>query len=178
MSPEKGGVPSCRAIELTIAADKASAVCPPSMPNYFRNFTTGYEGCTESALTTSRDAPTNTAAPKCTIYATDAENTQKLDSCANVRDKELMPCVTENCQKTVTSLAAGKPAVIMQTYFAGESVPVPRMCSSRASYERYLRANGQSVAGLNENPAICEVVSGLLKAGKPIDGTCAAAPTA
>lgn len=174
MSPEKGGIPSCRAIELTIAADKATAVCPPSMPNYFQNFTTGYMGCTESALTASRDAPTNDAAPKCKIYKTDGENETKLDSCANIRDKELMKCVTPNCQKTVTILKEGKPVVIMQTYFAGESIPVPRMCSSKSSYERYLRANGQSVTGLNDNPAICEVVSALLAAGKPIDGTCAA----
>lgn len=177
MSPEKGGVQSCRMIELAIAADKAAAVCPPSMPNYFKNFTTGYEGCTESALTASRDAPTNESAPKCKIYATPADNENKTDSCANIRDKELMKCVTPNCQKTVTSLAADKPAVIMQTYFAGEAIPVPRMCSSKASYERYLRANKQSVAGLNDNPAICEVVAGLLAARKPIDGTCAAAPT-
>ncbi len=176
MSPEKGGVPSCKAIELTIANDKAAAVCPPSMPNYFRNFTTGYEGCTESALTVSRDAPTNEGAPKCKIYKTEAENTMKVDSCANIRDKELMKCVTSNCQKTVTSMEAGKPALIMQTYFAGESVPVPRMCSSKASYERYLKAKGQSTGVVENNPAICEVAKALLDASKPIDGTCAATP--
>jgi hypothetical protein len=174
MSPMKGGVESCASLEQKITAGIADRVCPPSMPNYFQNFTTGYTGCTESALTASRDAPTNESAPKCRIYKTDAENAVKTDSCANIREKELMKCISPNCTKVVQSLEAGKPAVIMQTYFAGESVPVPRMCSSKASYERYLTAKGQGIGGLAQNPAICEVAAALLAAGKPIDGTCAA----
>lgn len=178
MSPSKGGVESCASLELAIASDMADKVCPPSMPNYFRNFTTGYEGCTESALTVSRDAPTNESAPKCVIYKSDADNLVKTDSCTNIRAMELMKCVTPNCKKSVSILTDGKPAVIMQTYFAGESVPMPRMCSSRESYERYLRATGKSVAGLNDNIAICEVVARLLAEGKSLDATCSVPSTA
>lgn len=174
MSPTKGGVQSCATLEFALANDMAAKVCPPSMPNYFRNFTTGYEGCTESAITTSRDGPTNESAPKCVIYKAGDQNQIKTDSCVNMRAMELMACVTPNCKKMITSLTDGKPAVIMQTYFAGESVPMPRMCSSRDSYERYLRATGKSVAGLNENPAICEVVTRLLKEGKTLDASCVA----
>jgi hypothetical protein len=176
MSPSKGGVESCAAIEQRIQAGTSERVCPSSMPNYFENFTTGYKGCTSSELTASLDAPTNEAAPKCRIYATDAENNNKVDSCANIREMEKMPCISANCKKTVTSMEGDKPALVMQTYFAGESVPVPRMCSSKASYVRYLTAKGQSTGALEGNPAICEVVKALLDAGKPIDGTCSATP--
>ena len=110
---------SCSQYYKALLQSKATTRCPTSMPNYFQNLKyannvdNSIRGCTAGARSGDGKSPASTADSQCTIYTTQKEELEKLDSCTNVIRLQNAQCFSSSVG-AITSLKAntyGSPFV-------------------------------------------------------------------
>lgn len=151
VSTEKPQLPSCVNLLRNQLRDKAIRFCPPTLPNYFENQKTNKKGCTDDRRTQDGTAPFVSTQKTCTIYSTFDENQNKLDSCSNIKQRDLFKC--PNGEKaTLISPKANLPALV-QCSFTSSVTPQPLTCFSDESYLAHLNAGSGSWRGTLSNEA-------------------------
>ncbi len=138
VSDDKPSMPSCVNLTRKEMQKKANRFCPPTLPKYFEDPSKNQSGCTKGRRTTDGKAPLTTTQPKCTIYPSYEDNQIKLDSCNNMRQRDLFKCPGDKAP-TLTSPRADKPALVQCT-FTSNIDPQPLTCYSDQSFIAHLTA--------------------------------------
>lgn len=94
LSPKHDGLPACLDALKQTLREKAVAQCPAAMQNYYENPAApkSLPGCTAGPRSADGTAPLTSTQEKCQIYATDALNSRKKDSCYNQKLLEAVVC--------------------------------------------------------------------------------------
>jgi hypothetical protein len=132
----RAGLPTCGQMLKDYYATKAKDVCPPSMPNYYESQDRKLAGCTEGGLTPQLTAPNLPSQKTCRVYASDADNSAKPDSCFNQRQLEQTPCFGAGCQKSL-SVQPSAGVALVQVEFGGTDGHL-HSCYTTDSYTRFL----------------------------------------
>lgn len=141
VSDEKPSMPSCVNLTRKTFAEKANRFCPPTLPKFFEDTSKNSSGCTNGKRTSDGKAPLTTSQPKCTIYSSFKENQNKLDSCDNIKQKDLFKC-PGGSKPILTSPRADKPALVQCT-FTTNTDPQPLTCfSDKSLISHYLELLG------------------------------------
>ena len=104
---------SCSHYYLALLQSKATTRCPASMPNYFQNLKfdknvdTSIRGCTAGARTPDGKSPADKK-KYCTIYTSQKDDMEKLDSCTNVKRLETAQCFSSGVRGVTAELKANK----------------------------------------------------------------------
>jgi hypothetical protein len=97
LSQDKSDITSCTQYYLALLQSKATTRCPVSMPNYFQdlkfvnNVDKSVRGCTSGARTPDGKSPAS-GDKKCTIYTSQKDDLEKMDSCTNIKRLESAQC--------------------------------------------------------------------------------------
>ena len=111
LSVAKESPESCTQYYLALLQSKAALRCPRSMPNYYQNINysnnvdKSTRGCTSGARTADGKAPA-TSESKCTIYTSQMDDLQKLDSCTNIKRLESAQCFSSAVAGVTSALKA------------------------------------------------------------------------
>lgn len=136
VSDNTAEMPSCVNVIRKEYKEKAIRFCPPSLPRYFEDKTKNIKGCTLGKRTADGKAPLVASQPKCTIYATQNDNLNKLDSCDNIKERDLFKC-PGGSKGNLVSTVAGKPATVLCS-FSNQTDPQPITCFSDNSLTNFL----------------------------------------
>ena len=90
-------------------------------------------------------APETTTQKKCTIYTTFTDNKNKLDSCDNIRQRDLFKC--PGGQAAVLTSTNSNLPVLVQCTFSSSVTPQPLICYSDASYLEHLKVGSPDWRG-------------------------------
>ena len=131
VSDDKPSMPSCVNLIRKEFRTKANRFCPPTLPKYFDDPAKKTSGCTRGDRTTDGKAPVSTSQPKCVIYKSFDDNKNKLDSCDNIKQRDLFKCPMGK-QPTLISLRFDKPALVTCS-FTTNTDPQPLTCYSDKS---------------------------------------------
>jgi hypothetical protein len=131
VSDEKPNMTSCVNLVRKDLNEKARKFCPPTLPKYFEDPAKKISGCTRGDRTTDGKSPKSTSQPKCTIYTSYEDNKNKLDSCDNIKQRDLFTCPMGK-QPTLVSIRADKPALVSCS-FTSNTDPQPLTCYSDQS---------------------------------------------
>jgi hypothetical protein len=119
LSVPKESPESCTQYYLALLQSKAALRCPRAMPNYYQdiqysnNVDKSTRGCTSGARTADGKAPA-TSESKCTIYTSQMDDLQKLDSCTNIKRLESAQCFSSAVAGVTSALKAntfGSPLI-------------------------------------------------------------------
>lgn len=97
LSVERSDPGSCTQYYLALLQSKAMTRCPVSMPNYFQdlkyvnNVDKSVRGCTAGARTADGKSPAS-GDKRCTIYTSQKDDLEKIDSCTNIKRLESAQC--------------------------------------------------------------------------------------
>jgi len=97
LSVERTDPASCTQYYLALLQSKATTRCPVSMPNYFQNIKyvnnvdKSVRGCTAGARTADGKSPAS-GDKYCTIYVSQKDDLEKIDSCTNIKRLESAQC--------------------------------------------------------------------------------------
>ena len=141
LSPKHDGLPACLDALKQTLREKAVAQCPAAMQNYYENpaVSGSLAGCTAGPRSPDGTAPLTSTQEKCQIYATDALNSRKKDSCYNQKLLEAVVCPSFPNQKTTKTIAQWNenyPVYFtcqIQTTFGGTD-----SCSEDKSWKSFL----------------------------------------
>ena len=139
ISDDKPSMPSCVNLTRTEFKTKANRFCPPTLPKYFEDLVKKESGCTNGKRTTDGKSPLTTSQAKCKIYANFEDNQNKLDSCDNIKQRDLFKCPGAGVKGILVSNSPGKP-VTVQCTFSNTTDPQPRTCYSDKSLSDYFMA--------------------------------------
>lgn len=131
VSDDKPSLPGCVNLKRKELREKAKRFCPPTLPKYFEDSSKNVSGCTRGKRTSDGKSPLTTSQPKCTIYSSQADNQNKLDSCSNIKQRDLFKCPGDK-PPVLTSPRADKPALVQCT-FTTNVEPQPLTCFSDES---------------------------------------------
>jgi hypothetical protein len=139
VSDDKPSMPSCVNLIRKTFKEKSNRFCPPTLPKFFEG--PAGSGCTNGRRTTDGKAPLTTSQAKCTIYTSFTDNQNKLDSCDNIKQKDLFVCPGTS-RPTLTSPRSDKPALVQCT-FTTNTDPQPFTCySDKSLMDNYLAVLG------------------------------------
>lgn len=138
VSDETSTTPSCVNLLRKELSTKSLSMCPPSLPNYFQDKEKRIFGCTDGNRTPDGKAPFSSTQNTCKIYMSQEENLNKLDSCDNIKQKELFNC-PQGKTPTLVSPRSDKPALV-QCSFMTNTDPQPLVCYSDKSLMDHMLA--------------------------------------
>ena len=167
MSKPTTNIPSCTDIHNQLRNRLAVSFCPPSMPNFFANESTGKKGCTSSAITTAGDGPVHRTAPSCMIDKNPERDLTQKFSCINLKRKEEMQCITPKCEKSYQSIKNNTPLVIIQNYTLPDETTA-RVCTDDISMQLYLDKTEPNWRSTNKPEYDFEVNTNFCGAAKRI----------
>jgi hypothetical protein len=149
-------MPNCAEVLGSEYRRKSNGQCPPSMPTYFEDPTTGKKGCTSGGLDADYYRPALPTQPTCWMYPTLEENLEKADSCALQKELEEAPCFGRACKK---SISTSDPPMIMIQF--QDDMGMYHAAYTRTSAQRFLNKTNPSwrESGINvdKNINIAEV---------------------
>jgi len=100
---------SCSHYYKALLRSKATTRCPASMPNYFQdlkfsnNVDSSVRGCTSGARTPDGKSPAS-GGKHCTIYTSQKDDVEQLDSCTNRKRLETAQCFSSTVAGVKTEL--------------------------------------------------------------------------
>lgn len=97
-SPAYPGVPSCVDKWRDYFKDKGMNFCPPTMLNYYEDITnaSGAKGCSAGPISKDGKMPMDGSAKQCKVYASEGDNTDKIDSCYVEKMRAKIQCPVVN----------------------------------------------------------------------------------
>jgi hypothetical protein len=142
-------MPSCSEYYGQYLESKGATSCPTSMPNYFESLDGKYRGCTSGKRTPDGTSPAKSNQQQCIIYATEAEDNKKLNSCRNMVTKDNTFCFPNNrsadnastkiIQKDIQYGDNATPYVLCTYYSSDGPVAGTNNCKDVVSYTNSLR---------------------------------------
>lgn len=162
-SPAYPGVPSCLDKWRDYFREKSQSICPPTMQNYYEDVTnpSGQKGCSAGPITADGKMPTSSTERQCKVYASETDNTTKLDSCYVERLRSKIQCPVVNGQSPVAKLYTDfrdSTKYLAITCDYPFEIGMPTQCFEKASVERALdsmdknwRTNSNQVEWVNTN---------------------------
>ena len=119
LSVSRSDPSSCSQYYLALLNSKAATRCPATMPNYFQNINysnnvdKSLRGCTKGLRTADGKSPAS-GDSRCTIYTSQKDDLEKLDSCTNIKRLQSAQCFSSGVAGVTTALKAnthGSPLV-------------------------------------------------------------------
>ena len=161
LSPAHDGLASClEAIRAGLRA-KGTSICPSSMPRYFENLRAGTAGCTSGSRSADGTDVLDMNQKKCTVYKTDRENRNTVDSCYNQKLLEQYQCPTypgKTSTKELTQWGApGSVPVYISCKIQGD-MNMTDFCVDDTTAKTYLNETNTSWRSwFDSNPSIKRV---------------------
>ncbi len=128
LSPKDiSSIPKCTDLAASNAAAAGANRCPTAMPNYFAARDNSLKGCSASEPTIDGTAPSDSNQPQCILYATEALEKSKLDSCYNYT----LNLANKEIAALPACAAAAAARVEPKTPAPSSNCPPPPACPSR-----------------------------------------------
>lgn len=148
--------PLCVTIIQADYKQKALHHCPKAMPSYFEG---DKKGCTNGSLNQTLSAPKSTSQPTCFVYASEEDNANKKDSCANQKEMENFPCFGKDCTKELVQSSPDMPVKVSVSFT--DPTGMHRIAYTRATMQRFLDASNpkwrEQGIDLSKNISVAEV---------------------
>ncbi len=135
-SMDKPTMPSCATLLRQEFQEKAVRFCPPTLPKYFEDPSKKIMGCTNGKRTSDGKGPLDPIQQTCNIYQSYTENLNKIDSCANIKQRDETKCPGGG-KATLINTRSDTPALV-QCSFASNTTPQPITCYGDKSALDYL----------------------------------------
>lgn len=140
-SPAYEGVQTCISKWRSYFEEKGRNVCPPTMSNYYEDVTNpgARKGCSAGPITEDGKMPKDATAKQCRVYASEADNKNKADSCHVEKLRARIQCPSVNGQSPAAFLQAetwrDKSLLAFFTCNYPFEIGMPEMCYNRQSVE-------------------------------------------
>lgn len=137
VSLDKENLPSCVNLLRKELREKGAKFCPPTLPFYFEDKQTKISGCTDKKRTADGKKPLEENQPKCILYGSASDTLNKLNSCENIKERDLYKC-PEGKKAILTNPRPNRP-VLVQCDFTTNVTPQPITCYSDTSLLNHLK---------------------------------------